>query len=480
MTNDAGALAAAGSRASAAAVRLADGFAPSAGASADRLRGAAGAVASERSGVDLAVEASTARAAALAGAYETVLAATRARRPRQGRGVAPRPRVQAGHPLRAPERRGERCDRLARGRRRPPRACRALDPRRPSRHVRGAPARGRSPTPATRLRAGLPEKAARSAATARGYWWILRGAFAGQRGEPAAAQLDRAFERLVGAARTGKPAATAAAAATIEDDLLAFRAAPLSASEQARRAGQLIRYLGLVPVEYGRGVANGSVVVPIEIQEAIAFRDGAAVAFGELQSYLAARDLAATRSVQRALAGLDTRLGDAERGTAVADPGEVESLTKTATSALDDVYPDDWKAGTAEADFDVIATLAEEGVGARGRRRPAARRVEPPRGVRRPSSSAPSSASAASRRRSSSGSRGSSGTAPTGTTASPAPAPERERGRARGDDGRARSRAQGIRRGDRRAGHSPARPSSRTARSSSSGRGSRRCSSSPR
>src|SRR6185437_11229917 len=44
-------------------------------------------------------------------------------------------------------------------------------------------------------------------------------------------------------------------------------------------------------------------------------------------------------------------------GTAVADPGEVESYAKTATSALDDVYPDDWKAGTAEADFDVIATL---------------------------------------------------------------------------------------------------------------------------
>src|SRR4029079_3532102 len=196
---------------------------------------------------------------------------------------------------------------------------------------------------------------ARPRRVVRGSCCILGGCFAGQRGEPAAAQLDRAFERLVGAARTGKSEATAAAAATIEGDLLVFRAAPLSASEQARRAGQLIRSLGLVPVEYGRGVANGSVVVPIEIQEASAFRDGAAVAFGELQSSLAARALAATRSVQRALAGLDTRLGDAERGTAVAVPGEVESLAKTATSALDDVYPDDWKAGTAEADFDVIA-----------------------------------------------------------------------------------------------------------------------------
>ena len=222
------------------------------------------------------------------------------------------------------------------------------------------------------LRAGFPEKAAGSAATARGYWWILRDAFAGQRGEPAAAQLDRAFERLVGAARTGKPAATAAAAATIEDDLLAFRAAPLSAAEQARRAGQLDplpRARARSSTDAASRTAASS--CRFEIQEAITFRDGAAVAFGDLQSYLAARDLAATRSVQRALAGLDTRLGDARARHRGRRPrrGRVAS-TKTATSALvDDVYPDDWKAGTAEADFDVIATLLDRGVGARGRRR---------------------------------------------------------------------------------------------------------------
>ncbi len=97
--------------------------------------------------------------------------------------------------------------------------------------------------------------------------------------------------------------------------------------------------------------------MPIEIQEAIAFRDGAAVAFGDLQSYLAGRDPAATRSVQHALGELDARLGGAERGTAVADPAEVKGLAKTATAALDDVYPANWKAGTSEAGFDVIATL---------------------------------------------------------------------------------------------------------------------------
>jgi high-affinity iron transporter len=359
MTNDGAALAVAGRRAATAADELAAGFDPSAGASAARLRGAAFAVASERSGVDLAVEASTARAAALAGAYETVLAATRADdldRARDWLLVREfKPVTRFAHPSAASS---VAIASLADG---------VIPRARAVRSIRGdlldtyeALLRSSLSDAGDALRAGFPEKAAGSAATARGYWSILRDAFAGQRGAPAATQLDRAFERLVGAARTGKAAATAAAATTIEDDLLAFRAAPLSTSEQARRAGQLIRYLGLVPVEYGRGVANGNVVVPIEIQEAIAFRDGAAVAFGDLQAYLAARDLSATRSVQQALAGLDTRLGDAERGSAVADPDEVKSLATTATSALDDVYPADWKAGTAEADFDVIATLLKK------------------------------------------------------------------------------------------------------------------------
>jgi high-affinity iron transporter len=355
-TNDAGAVRAAGARAALAAEALATGFDPSAAASAARLRDAAASLASERDGRDLAVVVATARTAALAGAYETVLAATHA-------GALDRARewllVRAFKPI----------TRFARPSAASSVAIASLAdgviPRaRAVRSIRGdlldtyeALLRSSLSDTHEALRAGLPEKAAATAATARGYWWILRDAFAGQRGRTATARLDRSFDELVRAARTGRAAVTAAASASVEDDLLAFRAAPLSATEQARRAGQLIRYLGLVPVEYGRGVANGRVVVPIEVQEAIAFRDGAAVAFGELQSYLAARDLAATRAVQRALAGLDTRLGDAERGTAVADPDEVKSLTTAATSALDDVYPADWKAGAAEADFDVIATL---------------------------------------------------------------------------------------------------------------------------
>ena len=170
------------------------------------------------------------------------------------------------------------------------------------------------------LARGIPRKRPPAAASARGYWKIIRPAYVGQRGRPAAKRLDGLLDTLVGSA-ANKPTAVRSLTDRARYDLLAFRAAPLAPAEQARRAGQLTRFLGLVPIEYGRGVAGGAVTVPIEIQEAITFRDGAATAFGDLQSYLARTDAAATKATQTALDQLQTMLTDAERGTAIADPG---------------------------------------------------------------------------------------------------------------------------------------------------------------
>ena len=138
------------------------------------------------------------------------------------------------------------------------------------------------------------------------------------------------------------------------------RAAPLAAAEQRRRAGQLVRFLGLVPIEYRRGVAEGHVTVPIEIQEAITFRDGAAEAFGDLQSYLGA--IRSRRDARRAV--IARRSAAAARGhrarTAVADPDAVDEAAKTALAKLDSTYPDEWKGDNTQADFDVIATLLQK------------------------------------------------------------------------------------------------------------------------
>jgi high-affinity iron transporter len=209
-------------------------------------------------------------------------------------------------------------------------------------------------------RSGSAARATEAAADAQGYWGIVRDAFASQRGAVAARSVDGRFDALVGAAVAGRAAATQHLVETIRSDLVSFRAAPLPAAEQARKAGQLLRFLGLVPIEYARGVSNGVVTVPIEIQEAITFRDGAADAFGDLQSYLARNDAGATLAAQRSLDRLQVLLGDSGRGMAIAPPSEIKAVVQHGLDSLGSAYPDAWKGDNTQADFDVIATLLQK------------------------------------------------------------------------------------------------------------------------
>ena len=105
--------------------------------------------------------------------------------------------------------------------------------RRPPRHRAGpprAPRRGRPPRPP-------------------GYFAILAPRYAEDRGAPAAEQAHADVRRRsrrhdLGPARRRRQA------------LEGFTAAPFTPEEAARRAQQLLQFLALVPVEYGRGVKD--------------------------------------------------------------------------------------------------------------------------------------------------------------------------------------------------------------------------------
>ncbi len=202
---------------------------------------------------------------------------------------------------------------------------------------------------------GFDVRRAGSAVQAEGYFRILATSYAAQRGKPARLALSREFSRLASAAEAGNGAKVRAARAEIDRGLEGFRAAPLSEEETLRRAGQLQRFLSLVPIEYERGVDGGRVTLDFEIQEAVTFRDGAAQAFGELEPALAARGRDETRSLSALLSSLGHDLAAAARHTSVADPGQVESATDEALALIDDLYPDEWKDAGAKADFDVIS-----------------------------------------------------------------------------------------------------------------------------
>jgi high-affinity iron transporter len=197
-----------------------------------------------------------------------------------------------------------------------------------------------------------------AAALARGYFAMLADAYAQQRTAADAAQVSATFDALVAAAGEGDDAGVAAALAAIDSELEGFRAAPLSEEEELRRAGQLQRFLALVPIEYERGVEDGQVTLDFEIQEAVTFRDGAAQALGDLEHVLAQRDEEATRQLGAILDGLADDLAAAAGHEAVADPDDVQAATDEALALIDSLYPEEWKDAGATADFDVIsATL---------------------------------------------------------------------------------------------------------------------------
>jgi high-affinity iron transporter len=195
---------------------------------------------------------------------------------------------------------------------------------------------------------------AENAAIAAGYWRILSPTFRQQRGATAQAEADRHFATLAATAASGDRRAYARARDRALATIDAFTAAPFTSEEQSRRAQQLIRFLDLVPVEYDHGTDDGRVTIAFEIQEAIAFTEGAQSAFNDLKAPLAERDPAGVATVEAALAELDRHSHDANEGVEVVDLDTVEDTHDRASDALEEMFPEEWKESDNEADFDLI------------------------------------------------------------------------------------------------------------------------------
>jgi high-affinity iron transporter len=207
-------------------------------------------------------------------------------------------------------------------------------------------------------RQGFGSRRAEAAALAHGYFAILAPAYERQRGASALADARRAFDALREAATANTSVAAAEQAALAA--LKGFRAAPLSEAEQARRAGQLLRFLGLVPVEYARGVSGGRVTKDLEIREATTFRDGAAAAFEDLRTHLEARDVARTARAAALFDALGRQLAAAGQGGQVASAGEVQANADELAALLHEAMPSAWQQRDSAADFDVISTALDQ------------------------------------------------------------------------------------------------------------------------
>ena len=211
---------------------------------------------------------------------------------------------------------------------------------------------------------GFAPRFAEAAALAAGYWAILAPEYREQRGAADAAATSRDFATLSQAAADGDVAAFAAARERVKRDFSGFTAAPFTPEEQARRAGQLTRFLDLIPIEYRDGTEDGRVTIPFELQEAVAFHDGIEQSFADLQSELAERDPAAVAAVERDLDRLGGYIDDAHERVAVVPEEDVEALHDRISDRLDELFPDDWKDGGSEVDYDLVEIAVDQLVAA--------------------------------------------------------------------------------------------------------------------
>ncbi len=205
---------------------------------------------------------------------------------------------------------------------------------------------------------GFVVRQAELAALAAGYFDILAPAYREQRGEAALAEAQAAFEALKSAAREGQ--SIAPALQRVQAMLRGFRAAPLSPAEQTRRAGQMMRYLKLVPIEYGRGIRNGEVAVDLEIREAATFHEGALAAFNDLRDSLEARDAARTEQAGALLERIGQAVASASMHRVTTSPDALRADSSRLVELLGEVMPPDWLKQDAAADFDVVATALDQ------------------------------------------------------------------------------------------------------------------------
>ena len=202
---------------------------------------------------------------------------------------------------------------------------------------------------------GFRARWAQTAAQAAGLWLILAPEYEKTRGADARREADAAFRALERTARQGDADGFAAARKRVAQALDGFTAAPFTAEEQARRAGQLTRFVELIPVDYDHGTEDGKVTIPFELQESMAFTEAAISAFSDLEEELSQRDPRATAAVAHALDRLKGYVKDAQDGKTVASQDTMESTQQRASDTIENLLPDEWKQDDAQSDFDLIA-----------------------------------------------------------------------------------------------------------------------------
>lgn len=206
----------------------------------------------------------------------------------------------------------------------------------------------------------LPNRRAESAGLAQTYWHILAPSFIEQQGAETATAVTEQFDQLLPTLLGDDEQTLSSHVQLLNQTLQSFRAAPLSPAEQARRAGQMLRFLSLVPVEYGRGVKENTVMIDFEVQEAVTFMGGAQAAFADLRLTLDEINAEQTAVLAQQINQVVADLEAANYKTNVITPQQMQTNVDGIYAGIETVFPPAWLEINTDADFDVLASVLDQ------------------------------------------------------------------------------------------------------------------------
>ncbi|MEO8397654.1 MAG: hypothetical protein ABI700_31960, partial [Chloroflexota bacterium] len=187
-----------------------------------------------------------------------------------------------------------------------------------------------------------------------GYFGILQADFSSKRGESETTALQAQLTALQSAALKGDMATVGTLDDQIKEALANYEPVALTADDIAKRAQLLYLFIDLAQVEYGRGVQNGHITIPIEMQEATTFRNQAAALVEELRPIMSANDATAAQTTADKLAQMKDVMA------AVGTHDEMQRLSSEALTAAKQALKIDADLTDVTASYTIIDSMLKD------------------------------------------------------------------------------------------------------------------------
>ncbi|HVU11337.1 MAG TPA: hypothetical protein VHD90_08665, partial [Phototrophicaceae bacterium] len=187
-----------------------------------------------------------------------------------------------------------------------------------------------------------------------GYFSILQSDVQSKLGDADTHTLEGQVASLKTAALGGSLSSVGTLDDQIKTALANYQPVALTADDIAKRAQLLYLFISLVSTEYARGVQDGQITIPIEVQEATSFRDQAAALSEELHPVMTANDNNAATQLSTSLDQMKTLM------TAVGSPDDLQKLVNGALDQAKQALKVDASVSDVSASYTIIDSMLKD------------------------------------------------------------------------------------------------------------------------